>query len=368
MLVAVSDIHLGDKAANRTGFVDFIERYLKPNASDISDVYLLGDILDLWRRNSSSVIRDNLEILKSICSLELQVYYIVGNHDFVMTDIYRDAATNDIRSILREAFTNLTVDFSQTATNAGKKFRFIHGHQVDYWYALPFYETFCKAMCHVHESNSAESNLWELVPRYSENLSPIATSRIEQLSEDTRRSIEQKLAGSLDGQMLSKEESAIIELNLLSQFIDISGLCPEYKSNENFYNFRNEIMRFCESTILPTPELECIRNLSRILSEGTPEELVNQFLVSWEDVHRWTQNQYKSGSLLGEHKQLLVHLRRIAAMLTVNLQPDEFLIHGHGHQGGINEKLSVADTGCWLHDDASFITIDDGVVGFSKWL
>ncbi|MFW9961690.1 MAG: metallophosphoesterase [Candidatus Thorarchaeota archaeon] len=359
MLVAVSDIHLGDRASNRTGFLDFIEQYLKPNARDISEVYLLGDILDLWRRNSFSVIRDNLEILKSICSLGFQVYYIVGNHDFVMTDVSGDEGINDIHSTLRNGIANLTFSFSHRITNAGKRFRFIHGHQVDYWYSLPFYETFCRAMCHVHESSSTQSNLWELIQSYSKNLSPIVASRIVQLSEGTRNSIEQKLAGSLVGQMASREESAIIELNLLSQFIDISRLCLE--------NFRKEIKRFCEKAILLTPELECIKDLANLESEGTPEELVNQFLIVWGDVHRWGHNQNKIESMLREHKQLLMHVRRIAAMLTVNLQPDEFLIHGHGHQGGINEKLCVADTGCWLRNQGSFITIDEGVVRIFEW-
>lgn len=367
MLVAVSDIHLGDRAANRTGFVDFIERYLKPNARDISDIYLLGDILDLWRRDSSSVIRDNLEILRSICSLGFQVYYIVGNHDFVMTDIYGDAGINDIHSTLGNDITNLTFSLRQRTMNAGKRFRFIHGHQVDYWYTLPFYETFCRAMCHVHESSSTQSNLWEIIQSYSKNLSPIAASRIAQLSEDTRNNIEQKLAGSLEGQMTSREESAIIELNLLSQFIEISRLCLESEGNEVFKNFRLEIKRFCEKAMLLALELESIKDLTSMESEGTPEELVNQFLIAWGDIHRWAHNQNKGDSLPREHKQLLLHARRIVAMLTVNLQPDEFLIHGHGHQGGINEKLCVADTGCWLGNQGSFITIDEGLLRIFKW-
>jgi UDP-2,3-diacylglucosamine pyrophosphatase LpxH len=367
MLVAVSDIHLGDRAANRTGFVDFIEDYLKPNARDISGVYLLGDIFDFWGRNSSSVILDNLEILRTICSLGFKVFYIVGNHDFIIADMYGDAATDNVSRALNSAITNLAVSSNQTATNANKRFRFIHGHQIDYWYVLPFYEAFCRAMCHIYESNSNPTDLWDLVQRYSQNLSPITSSRLAQLSKSTRSSIEYKLAGPLKGQVMSKEESVIVELALLNQFIEISRLCPEVEHNECFDTVRTEILRFCDHATALAFEFERINDLTRIGSQGTPEELVNQFLMAWANAHQWVRDQSKNGCSSREYKQLLVHLRRIAAMLTVNLRPDEFLIHGHGHQSYINLEIKDADAGCWLGHSGSFITVDDGTVSLSTW-
>ena len=84
MIIAVSDLHLGDLASNRTGFLSFIEDFLKPKCDEITDLVLLGDILDLWRRNCSRVILDNLDILNDVCSLGFHIHYIVGNHDFIM--------------------------------------------------------------------------------------------------------------------------------------------------------------------------------------------------------------------------------------------------------------------------------------------
>ena len=85
MIIVVSDLHLGDPASNRSGFLSFIDEFLKPNREEITDLVLLGDILDLWRRNSSTIIIDNLDILQTVCALGFPVHYIVGNHDMTMT-------------------------------------------------------------------------------------------------------------------------------------------------------------------------------------------------------------------------------------------------------------------------------------------
>jgi UDP-2,3-diacylglucosamine pyrophosphatase LpxH len=367
MLVALSDIHLGDRAANRTGFVDFIERYLKPNASDISGVYLLGDILDLWRKNTSSVILDNLEILNKLCSLGFQVYYIVGNHDFIMSDL-ETGASNDNASLIRNGtINNLILCSSQVAAIGNRVFRFIHGHQIDYWYALPFYEAFCRAMCRMPVTSAFHTSVWSLVQEYSENLNPIVASRIARLSKDLRRRIELKLAGPLDGQMMSKEESAVVELDLLSPFIEIDSLCPESNQNVRFDNVRNEIRQFCDNAANQNLEFRWIESLARTESEGTPEELVNQFLLTWADVHRWMYEKSKNESLSEKRTQLLLHLKRIVAMLTVNLQPHEILIHGHGHQSHVDETIHDVDTGCWLRDSGSFFTIEKDALTLSKW-
>ncbi len=143
MIVAVSDIHLGDKASNRAGFTDFIERYLKPNSERIAELYLLGDILDFWRRDTSTVIFDNLEILKSICSLGFHVFYIVGNHDLIMADVNNEHPARDAPAEQAQYPDNMTICTSHHLSDGIRNFLFIHGHQIDYWYALPFYQAFC---------------------------------------------------------------------------------------------------------------------------------------------------------------------------------------------------------------------------------
>jgi UDP-2,3-diacylglucosamine pyrophosphatase LpxH len=366
MLVAVSDIHLGDNAANRLGFVDFIERYLKPNAEEITALYLLGDILDLWKRNSSTVIHDNLDILNSVCNLGFHVYYLVGNHDFIMADENGSALFENPPRNLDGALANMTISATQTATSGKKRFRFIHGHQIDYWYALPFYEAFCRAMCHSGEITS-RSNLWKLVEHFSARLSPFVASSVACLSDNVREQIEQKLAGPLQGQHMRKEESAIVELDLLSRLIDFEGLIPLEENKQWRDSLDDEILRFCDSARPLVPKLTSIENLVQIESTGSPEELVNAFLATWRDINRWVSNQsLKSVTSRGD-EYLLLQIRRLVAMLTVDLHSDEFLIHGHGHQSHVNEIIQEADTGCWLQHAGSFLVIDRGKPSISSW-
>ena len=367
MIVAVSDIHLGDKASNRAGFSDFIERYLKPNSEKITELYLLGDILDLWRRDTSAVISDNLEILNSICSLGFHVFYIVGNHDLIMADVSGDGPEGKALAELTHTPASLTICTNHHLTDGKRNFRFIHGHQIDYWYALPFYQAFCRAMCHIHEFHTTRADLWNLVHLFSKDLSPIVAKRIERLSEGARREIERKLAAPLDGYTVSKEESAVVELDLLSQFIEIGGLCPSASDDKSFDAIRREMISLCDDAETLGADLESVQNLSQVAIHGTPEEVVNRFLMTWSDIHRWILELDREGTKLSQRVQLVRHLRRIAAMLTADLRPDEFLIHGHDHHGYVDEGIGVADTGCWTGKKASFITIDNGKVACKRW-
>jgi len=367
MIVAVSDLHLGDKASNRSGFIDFIEGYLKPNAEDITHLFLLGDILDLWRRNSEAVILSNHEILDSIRSLGFRVFYLIGNHDFIMAEMISKYPNLMQPTSTNGRSTNIIVSTMHHMTNGDRKFRFIHGHQIDYWYALPFYKAFCKAMCSVDESQNNLASIWERILLFSEDMSPIVSSRISQISDETQRKILEKLAGSLEGSKMSKEESTLVELDLLRQFIEIGQLCPTTSNHDLFDSIRTEVRALSSSFRNFTPIPQSIKELSLAGSDGTPEEIVSHFIMTWSEIYQWFIDSKTNHKKPERNTQFLLHLRRIAAMLTVNLQPDEFLIHGHGHQGGINKRLCVADTGCWLNDQGSFITIDEGVVRISKW-
>lgn len=367
MIVAVSDLHLGDKASNKSGFINFIEGYLKPNAEDITHLFLLGDMLDLWRKNNSAVISNNLDILDSIRSLGFRVFYLVGNHDFIMTDMIGKYPGFVPSATTVENLGDITICTTHQMTDGNEKLRFIHGHQIDYWYALPFYKAFCRAMCNVDENQKALANIWELVLLFSQDISPVVYSRISQMSNETRRKIELKLAGPLEESKMSKEESTLVELDLLRQFIEIGQLCPRTSDANLFESVRKEVRALSNSFRKWTSAPKSIEETYQLASYGTPEEIVSRFIMTWSDSYRWFLESEKELAKLDKRVQLLRHLRRIAAMLTVNLQPDEFLIHGHGHVPFADLKTRTADTGCWLRDKGSFISIEDGIVTSMLW-
>lgn len=86
-LIIVSDIHLGYKNADKDAF----NRFLDSMQSDTktTDLILLGDIVDMWRRDASGVFLENWDIVQRIISLKqkMRVHYVAGNHDYHVLQI-----------------------------------------------------------------------------------------------------------------------------------------------------------------------------------------------------------------------------------------------------------------------------------------
>lgn len=364
MIIAVSDLHLGDPLSNRSGFKQLIDEFLKPKSDDISHLILLGDILDFWRRDSPTVLLDNLDILNSISSLGFHVVYIVGNHDFTMTEYGLGGQGLDVQKRVTDNSSNITVCKEYQTVNGGKNFRFIHGHQINYWHTLPFYETFSRAMCDTDKQVSERADVWSMIERLPD-ISPILQQKILHLSRRTRAQIENKLAGPLEGFSMSAEESIVAELNLLSSLTQI-----DHYSNDN----RNELLHHCISKSIQelidtnnrAMQIESLTNLHELVEDSTFKEVAQKFLVAWKDIFHWILSKTGKEWTL-EKQQLTQYARRIAAMFTTELKHDEFLIHGHGHHTFVNQETRTADAGCWIKENASFIKLEDGNVTSRPW-
>lgn len=88
----ISDLHLGS-AEEPNSFV--LLRFLKAFQSrdQISHLFLLGDIFDLWISNHSYFInkfKPILDELVRIKKLGIEVHYFEGNHDLYLNDYFRD--------------------------------------------------------------------------------------------------------------------------------------------------------------------------------------------------------------------------------------------------------------------------------------
>jgi len=270
----------------------------------------------------------------------------------------------DVQNIATDNPTNFTVCKEYQTSNGGKNFRFIHGHQINYWYALPFYEKFSRAMCDTDEQVSERSDVWSMIDRLPD-ISPILQQKILQLSGETRVKIENKLAGPLEGHSLSAEEPIIVESNLLSSLTQIG----QYNNGDKhvlLVHSINKSIRELVNSNNRAMQIESLTNLSELAEDSTRNEVAEKFLVAWNDIFKWVFS--KTGKEWTQEKQQLIqYARRIAAMFTTELHHDEFLIHGHGHNTFINQETRTADAGCWIKDAASFITIDDGEVTSRSW-
>jgi len=363
MIIAVSDLHLGDPLSNRSGFKHFIDEFLKSKSDEISHLILLGDVLDFWRKDSPTVLFDNLDILNSISSLGFHVVYVVGNHDFTMIEYGLSKQGIDVHKTATDNPANITVCKEYQTSNGGKNFRFIHGHQINYWYALPFYETFSKAMCDTDEQVSERADVWSMIDRFPD-VSPILQQKILQLSSETRAQIENRLTGPLDRESMTAEESVFVESNLLSSLAQID---PHNDGNirELLHGISESIQKLIDSNNRAM-HIESLRDLSEIAEDSSHEKVAADFLLVWKDLFKWIVSKTGKEWTL-EKLQLTQYAGRIAAMFTTELQHNEFLIHGHGHSTFVNQETRTADTGCWVKDAASFITIEDGEVTSKPW-
>ncbi|MFW9910739.1 MAG: metallophosphoesterase [Candidatus Thorarchaeota archaeon] len=325
MIIVVSDIHLGSQMANKAGFFDFIRSYLEPNQDEISRIVLLGDILDLWRNSNSQVMLQNLDVLTEIGRLDMIKNYIAGNHDYAVYSLLNQNTSQvppDSTGVLDNVSEALEI------RNDGLNLKFIHGHQIDYWPALRFYEIFSKAMCFVDVHEEELSNVWTIINQFAENLPLNSKSKLNALSHDSKIALEQKLAGPIDGKLDGEKTGLLYEWALLrkvSDFEDVSIRC------------------------------------------GKPLEFIEDFAYVWEENLK-TIDQYSDFRIPPPNMANEVHKsRRVAADLSVGLQEDQFLIRGHGHLPYINQESKVADAGCWLGTKGSYIVIDDGEVSVNQW-
>ena len=82
-LIVLSDVHLGYEHSDKASFNRFLDS-IQQDAKGTTDLILLGDIVDMWRRDSSGVFLENWDTLKRIMILQnkMRVHYVAGNHDF----------------------------------------------------------------------------------------------------------------------------------------------------------------------------------------------------------------------------------------------------------------------------------------------
>jgi UDP-2,3-diacylglucosamine pyrophosphatase LpxH len=325
MIIAVADLHLGSHLANKSGFTKFIHEFLEPNQDDISRIVLLGDILDLWRNTNSQVILQNLDVLAELGRLDMKKNYLVGNHDYVIFNLLSQSP-----SIIPPESMGVLDQVSETLElkHDSLRLKFIHGHQVDYWSALEFYEIFSQAMCFVDTDDPDLSDVWNIIHRFAEVLPEETRTMVRNLSKDKQNALEQKLAGPLDGNMKEEKIGFLYEWELLLEVT-------------NFEDVANRS--------------------SKMLSE------ITEFSKEWETMLRSLDQQPESTMLPPLLENEMHQKRRQAAAITVDLEEDEFLIRAHGHTPYVSEQKQVADAGCWLGNKGSYVKIVEDHVTVHQW-
>ncbi len=155
-IVAVSDVHLGMTGARENEFIEFIEDLKN---KDVEHLVLLGDIIDIWRRDFTKAI---IECSKSLVVLnemldDTEVHYIAGNHDFYLLRL---------SELLKKNFP-FEVKRHEVIKSKEQDFFFFHGYQLEvlcnpYYKSMTTYETFSEHMCLAgDDAGNAAEMVWE---------------------------------------------------------------------------------------------------------------------------------------------------------------------------------------------------------------
>ncbi len=144
----VSDQHLGYENADKDAFNQFLD-HLKDDP-EVTDLVLLGDVVDMWRRDVSGIFLENYDIIEKILGLPstIKIHCVAGNHD------YHALALEKHKYPLK-----FTKDL--TLPSDGITYRFKHGWEFDLAQQEPIMELLCHNMS--DEIGQMRTGFWDLL-------------------------------------------------------------------------------------------------------------------------------------------------------------------------------------------------------------
>jgi UDP-2,3-diacylglucosamine pyrophosphatase LpxH len=167
MIIVVSDVHLAEKhndpqvKVDDAKFLEFLDYIASHHLSDGGDLVLLGDIIDLWRRDFVKALVESEAVISKLIEMgdKVKIHYLAGNHDFHMLQM---------NNLMPDKFPfNVTKELR--LEEGGNKLFFIHGYQLEvlanpYYKSMSAYETFSEGLCLAgDDTGNAASKLWETI-------------------------------------------------------------------------------------------------------------------------------------------------------------------------------------------------------------
>ena len=200
-IIVVSDQHLGIETADKAAFLRFLN-HLQSDAS-VSDLVLLGDVVDMWRRDASGVFLENKDVLDQVMLLQnkMRVYYIAGNHDFHVLKLQgRGYPINFLKNL--------------TLQQDGVTYRFVHGWEFDEMQREHFMESLCHAMS--DEKGDRDTHVWAALNRDKGDLQYffsmlVNRGRIRRTTETLQLDPQERLKETLKG--VEKKARAAVKPN-----------------------------------------------------------------------------------------------------------------------------------------------------------
>jgi UDP-2,3-diacylglucosamine pyrophosphatase LpxH len=150
VIVATSDQHLGSDTSNKPSFEKFLDQIRAD--STVTDFVLLGDVVDMWRRDASGVFLENRTTFDLIASLteNVKVHYVYGNHDYHLRYLQDHSYPFKFKDRL-------------TLSEDGRNYRFVHGYQFDSLQLDKVSDVLCRVMS--DDLGDIESVVWAMLTR-----------------------------------------------------------------------------------------------------------------------------------------------------------------------------------------------------------
>lgn len=378
MIVVISDLHLGFEHSNRQSFHEFVKDFLGRNENEISHLILLGDMLDFWRRQNEGVMFENLELLQELSGLAIKKkYYVVGNHDYSLTELHeyqnigfeftdvltsRNSDDNSENAAHQMLFGRIVGD--DTLKSGGQEFRFIHGYQVRYWYALPAYKAVCQALCLMGDKTGKFlSDLWDIIQGSADIMPRTRVEFTPELEEEW-----DELVGFLKKD--PEERSISQEWQFLQRLSGQDHLIDALSDEELRNDVMDELSTIAE---LPSEERTLLKDFSTLRDlDGSitrvverkvdSSDLVSELMQLYESNLMRLEARMDIGPAEKIRRWYQRKMTRLWAKLTAGLRSNEFLIYGHTHDLYVDMPGRIANAGSWVKKAKSYLSIDDGKV------
>ncbi len=146
VIVVASDQHLGYANSNVKEFESFLDGLA--GRSDVTDLVILGDFVDMWRRDVSGLFLEYHSIVEKVLALQqkMRVRCVAGNHDY---------------HLLKLQDHGYPLIFEPFATIQGENFTYVlrHGWEFDLAQQKPVMELLCDNMS--DEGGKIRSDFWD---------------------------------------------------------------------------------------------------------------------------------------------------------------------------------------------------------------
>ena len=158
VILVVSDVHLGYSQSNVDEFDMFLQTTM--DRTDVDILVILGDFIDMWRRDIIGLFLENHQILQSLFKLQQKktLYYVAGNHDY---------------HLLKLVDHKYPLEFKKELTLPGKDVSYVfkHGYEFDSDQWPPLMELLCDTT--TDEVGQVRSDIWDRLVSAGQTLEPI---------------------------------------------------------------------------------------------------------------------------------------------------------------------------------------------------